>query len=211
MRQRGCDDRCVGIAAEIRPTQQRAGGPSGAPGLLPCRLAGVSPGAPGGRLSLKEAWFVNGVGGVGSLSFAVVVGERRSSLYGLRGGRTRRHWRPALGAEVQKGPSGGQTKSGASRGGSEGLVVGEHVPDRFGELSGDVDLSDLGGALAAQAALVALVALAVGRVGAGRAWWLRASPSAGTWVAVWSAGRGCRGPRLVDARARAGVAAQLLG
>ncbi len=31
--------------------------------------------------------------------------------------------------------------------------------------------------------------------GAGRAWWLRASPSAGTSVPAWSPGRGCRGPR----------------
>jgi hypothetical protein len=42
--------------------------------------------------------------------------------------------------------------------------VGEHLPDRFGELSGDVDLGDLGTALAAEATLVALVALGVGRV-----------------------------------------------
>ena len=43
-----------------------------------------------------------------------------------------------------------QTKSGASRSGSwcEGLVAGEHVPDRFGELAGDVDLGHLGAALA---------------------------------------------------------------
>jgi hypothetical protein len=33
------------------------------------------------------------------------------------------------------------------------------VPDRFGELSGDVDLGDLGAALFAQPLLVALVAL----------------------------------------------------
>ena len=71
------------------------------------------------------------------------------------------------GGSSPKGPSGGQTKRGASRGGGEGLVVGEHVPDRFGELSGDVDLSDLGATLAAQAALVALVALAIGRVAQG--------------------------------------------
>src|SRR4051794_9923307 len=91
------------------------------------------------------------------------VGERRSSLYGLLGGRTRRHGRPA-GAQVQRGPSGGQTKSGASRCGGEGLVSDEHVPDRFGELSGDVDLGDLGAALAPESTLVALIALAVGRV-----------------------------------------------
>ena len=47
----------------------------------------------------------------------VVGGERRSSLYCLLGGRTRRHWRPAPGAHVQRGPSCGQTKRGASRSG----------------------------------------------------------------------------------------------
>ena len=55
----------------------------------------------------------------------------------------------------------GQTTSGASRGGSgvERLVAGEHLPDRFGEPAGDVDLGDLGAALLAQAALGLLVAL----------------------------------------------------
>ena len=36
-------------ASEIRPTQQRAGALSDAPGLLLCQEAGVSPGAPGRR------------------------------------------------------------------------------------------------------------------------------------------------------------------
>jgi hypothetical protein len=38
--------------------------------------------------------------------------------------------------------------SGASRSslGVEGLVGGEHVPDRFGEFAGDVDLRDFRGA-----------------------------------------------------------------
>jgi len=51
-----------------------------------------------------------------------------------------------LGGAIPKGPSGGQTKSGASRSGSlwgEGLLGGEHVPDRFGQPAGDVDLGDL--------------------------------------------------------------------
>src|SRR3954453_24160801 len=47
-------------------------------------------------------------------------------------------------------------KRGSCR--SEGLVVGEHVPDRFGESAGEVDLGDLGSALAAEAALGVLVA-----------------------------------------------------
>ena len=56
-------------------------------------------------------------------------------------------------------------KGGACR--SEGLVAGEHVPDRFGELAGKVDLSDLGAALTAEAALGALITLAVDGVVAG--------------------------------------------
>src|SRR5204863_8838827 len=70
--------------------------------------------------------------------------ERRSCLYGLLVGRIRRNWMFAR-AQVQKGRSGRQTKSGAS--GSELLLAGKHVPDRMGESSRDVDLGDLGAAL----------------------------------------------------------------
>ena len=56
-----------------------------------------------GRL-YEEGRVVNGVGAVGVGAFRVVGGgERRSSLYCLLSGRTRRHWRPAPGAQVQKG------------------------------------------------------------------------------------------------------------
>src|SRR4051812_20086354 len=68
-------------------------------------------------------------------------------------------------AHFQKGLSGSQTNSGACR--SEGLVAGEHVPDRLGELAGEVDLRDLGAALAAEATLGGLVALLIERVGGG--------------------------------------------
>jgi hypothetical protein len=47
------------------------------------------------------------------------------------------------------------------------LVAGEHVPDRFGEAAGEVDLGDLGAALFADARFRLLVALAVDRVRAG--------------------------------------------
>ena len=68
-------------------------------------------------------------------------------------------------AHVLKGPSSGQTKKGACR--SEGLVFGEHVPDRLGELASELDLRDLGAALFAEAAFGALVALFVERVRGG--------------------------------------------
>src|SRR5687768_14422493 len=111
---------------------------------------------------------------------------------------------------MSNGPSGGQTKSGASRGGSEGLVVGEHVPDRFGELSGDVDLGDLGAALAAEAALVALVALGVGRVAQGvhRGFEHRPAQVLRTLFGQRAATVAITG--LVHARAEPGVAAELL-
>ena len=68
----------------------------------------------------------------------------------------------SLGAHVQRGRSGRQTKAGAS--GSELLIAGKHVPDRMRESAGDVDLADLGAALLAEPALVSLVALGVGGV-----------------------------------------------
>jgi len=87
--------------------------------------------------------------------------ERRSCLYGLLIGRIRRNWMFAR-AQVPKGRSGRQTKSGAS--GSELLLAGKHVPDRVGEPSGDVDLGDFGAALLSEPALGSLVALGVGGV-----------------------------------------------
>src|SRR6266540_3125348 len=68
----------------------------------------------------------------------------------------------SLAGASPKGRSGRQTKSGASW--SEGLVSGQHVPDRVGEAAGDIDLGDLGPALLAEPPLVSLVALRVGGV-----------------------------------------------
>ena len=45
--------------------------------------------------------------------------------------------------------------------------MAEHVPDRFGESAGEVDLGDLGAALLANPGFRLLVAVAVGGVGAG--------------------------------------------
>ena len=41
------------------------------------------------------------------------------------------------------------------------MIAGEHVPDRFGEPAGEVDLGDLGSASAAEPAFGLLVALGV--------------------------------------------------
>src|SRR5947209_8812709 len=68
-------------------------------------------------------------------------------------------------AAIPTGLSGSHGGCGACRG--EGLLAGEHVPDRLCQPPGDVDLGDLGAALFAEAALGALVALGVGRVPAG--------------------------------------------
>jgi hypothetical protein len=61
-------------------------------------------------------------------------------------------------AQLLKGRQAPQGVGGAF--GSEGLVAGEHVPDRFGESAGEVDLGDLGAALFADARLRLLVAVA---------------------------------------------------
>src|SRR5512144_792808 len=74
-------------------------------------------------------------------------------------------WVLSLSGASPKGRSGRQSKGGAS--GSELLVASEHVPDRHREPAGDVDLGDLGAALAAEPSLVPLVALGVGRVAHG--------------------------------------------
>jgi hypothetical protein len=47
------------------------------------------------------------------------------------------------------------------------LISGEHVPDRFGESAGEVDLGNFGAALFADSGLCALVAVTVGGGGAG--------------------------------------------
>ena len=65
-------------------------------------------------------------------------------------------------AQVRKGRSGSQTKSGAS--GSELFLAGKYVPDRVGGSASDVDLGDFGTALLSEPALGVLVALGVGRV-----------------------------------------------
>src|SRR5438093_8541996 len=69
------------------------------------------------------------------------------------------------GSASPSGRSGGQAVGGACR--SEGFVAGEHVPDRFGESAGEVDLGDLGAALFADAGFRLLVAVAIDRSGAG--------------------------------------------
>ena len=64
-------------------------------------------------------------------------------------------WEAGCGGASPKGPSSGQTKSGASRSRSwvEGFISGEHVPERLSEPAGDVDLGDLRAALLAKPAL----------------------------------------------------------
>ena len=108
------------------------------------------------RLGVKPLGFVVTVRGrVGPL-------ERCSSLYRLIELRGPGVIGDAPVAQFQNGLLGSQTKGGACR--SEGLVAGEHVPDRLGRLAGELDLGDLGAALAAEATLGALVALPVERV-----------------------------------------------
>src|SRR5205807_10382004 len=121
-------------------------------------------------------------------------------------GRTWRMGVRSVGADPW-GPCGGQGVGGAF--GSEGFVAGEHVPDRFGEPAGEVDLGDLGAALFADARLRLLVAVAVDGVRAGVGGGLDECPAqvAGSLLGEWAAQVTIA--RLVDARAEARVAGQL--
>ena len=91
--------------------------------------------------------------------------ERSSSLYRVLVGTIRSDGSLGPVAQLNEGRLCGQGRRGACR--SEGLVAGEHVPDRLGQAAGDVDLGDLGTALLAQPALGLLVALAVERMATG--------------------------------------------
>src|SRR3954469_18999583 len=89
-----------------------------------------------------------------------VGGERRSCLYRPVGSRGCGE----IGVLVRRCMSKMSRQAARRKGapaGAKGLVAGEHVPDRFGELAGEVDLGDLGAALAAEAALGVLIALGV--------------------------------------------------
>src|SRR5205814_1805300 len=64
-------------------------------------------------------------------------------------GMTRSDGNVAAVAHLDEGRLGGQRERGACR--SEALVAGEHLPDRFGQGPGELDLGDLRAALAAHA------------------------------------------------------------
>src|SRR5215207_6229659 len=137
---------------------------------------------------------------------AVVGGERCSSLYRLLAwedmadGSSLR-WRSSLGTVRRPG---GRWRLWERR-----VGCGEHVPDRFGEPAGEVDLRDLGAALFTDARFHVLVALAVGGVGAGMGGGLDQRPAevAGSVLGERAAAVGLTG--LVDARAEAAVAGEL--
>jgi hypothetical protein len=89
------------------------------------------------------------------------------------------------------------------------LVAGEHVPDRFGESAGEVDLGDLGAALFADAGFGALVAVALDRGGAGVGGSFDERPAqvAASLLGERASAVGLAG--LVDARTEAGIAGEL--
>src|SRR6266550_7314120 len=98
-------------------------------------------------------------------------------------------------------------KGGTCR--SEGLVVGEHVPDRLGQSASEVDLGDLGAALAAQAALGVLVAVAVVGVFAGVQSGFEQRPAQVLGAVLADRAARVDGAGLPDPGAQAGVAAEL--
>src|SRR6266545_5865509 len=127
------------------------------------------------------------------------------SLSPPQGGHGRLEFAPV--AQLLKGPSGGQGVGGAF--GSEGLVAGEHVPDRLGQSPREIDLGDLGAALFADPRLRLLVAVAIDGMRAGVRGGFDERPAevARALLAEWPAQVALAG--LVDARAEAAVAGEL--
>ena len=113
-------------------------------------------------------------------------------------------------AHVKNGLSGSQARNGACRSeGLERLVAGQHVPDRLGQLAGELDLGDLRAALAAEAALGALVALLVERVRGGGDRGLHQPPAQVPGAVLGQRAAAVDLAGLVHAGAQAGVAGQL--
>src|SRR6266496_5094932 len=92
---------------------------------------------------------------------------------------------------------------------SEGLVAGEHVPNRFGESAGEIDLRDLGAALFADARFRVLVVVAIHRSGAGVGGRLDERPAQIARSLLGERAAQVAFAGLVDARAEAGVAGEL--
>ena len=85
------------------------------------------------------------------------------------------------------------------------MLAGEHVPDRFREAAGEVELGDLGSALFADPGFRLLIAVAVDgmRAGVGRCFDERPAEIARALFAEWPTQVALTG--LVDARALAGT------
>ena len=96
-------------------------------------------------------------------------------------------------AHLIQGPLRGQRLGGACR--SEGSVGRQHVPDRLGEAAGQVDLGDLGAALATQPGLGAPVALGVDGVAGGMYGGFDQCPAQVLGSVAGPAGRGGPSPR----------------
>src|SRR5450755_4788107 len=109
----------------------------------------------------------------------------------------------------KNGLSGSQGENGACRSeGLERLVAGQHVPDRLGQLSGELDLRDFRAALATQAALGALVALLVERVRGRRDRGLHQPPAQVFRAVLGQRPASVHLAGLAHARAQAGVSGQ---
>src|SRR3989442_3100945 len=134
--------------------------------------------------------------------------EHRSSLYRLLREDQAESERRS-GSATLRGPSCGQAVRGACR--SKRLGSGEHVPDRLGEPAGNVDLGDLGAALASEAAFVALVALPVDGMRAGVGCRLQQRPAQVARAALGQRAASVAVARLVDPRAKTRVARKLGG
>ena len=165
-------------------------------------------------VSMKEGWLSMGSALWASGSSVVgCVCERRSSLYCLLGGRTRRHWRPASGAQFQKGRQAARRKVAppeAGVGAKGWLLVSMCQIASVSFLAMSI-WATLAPRWLPEALLVALVALGVGGVAEGVHRGLEHRPAQVLGALLGQRAAAVLLAGLVHARAQPGVAAQLLG
>src|SRR5439155_4618366 len=131
------------------------------------------------------------------------------SLWPSRCGRTRSGWRLLRRSNSIRGSSGDQVDRGTCRG--EWFVLGEDVPDRLGELAGEIDPGDLGAALTPEALLRALVALPIVGVAGGMGRRFDQRPAQVLRAVLGQRAADVAIARLADERAEPGISGELLG
>src|SRR5665213_3008745 len=118
-------------------------------------------------------------------------------------------WEAAPAAHFHSGSSSDQKHRGAYRG--EGFVLGEDVPDGFGELAGEIDPGDLRATLPPETLLGVLVPLSIVGIASRMGGGLDQRPAQVLRAVLGQRPTDIAVARLSNQRTQPGVAGQLLG